>query len=112
MILRSIADANKAEAQSRARSASEVFLKTQKDIQPPFAILYQAEHSMLAGELARAFVAPEFCELPLEAVRAAGQHDFGWQASDQAQMDVLAEQMPRPFPALSTEETMPSWHRC
>lgn len=96
----------------KASPAWKVFLDSQKNVEPPFAIVYQAEHARVAGQLARALTSPAFCDLPTQAIEAAGQHDFGWQASDQSQMDLLGERMPRPFPALTTEETLPSWRAC
>src|SRR5579875_1731117 len=84
-----------------SKPASEVFIQTEKQLQPPFGIIFQAEHSVLAGHLAKAFLPTAFGELPPEVIQAISQHDFGWKESDQAQMDLRSETTPRPFPALS-----------
>ena len=91
------------------RPGWEVFLKTEKRVAAPLGIIFQAEHSMLAGQLASALLPDAFGELPPEVIQAISEHDFGWKHSDQAQMDSLDRSAPRPFPALSTEETLPSW---
>jgi hypothetical protein len=91
-------------------AAWDVFLESQKRAKPPCAIIFQAEHSKLAGDLAEALLPEVFGEFPRDVIQAIGQHDFGWNASDQSQIESLGQAGPRPFPSLSTEETLPSWH--
>jgi hypothetical protein len=75
----------------------------------PYAIIFQAEHSNLAGQLTEALSEDVFGKLSPEVIQAAGQHDFGWQDSDESQIQALGQKSPRPFPDLSVEETLPSW---
>ena len=84
-------------------------MQTEKNVSPPCIIIFQPEHSVLAGAIARALVPDLFGELPAEVLAAIAQHDYGWSSSDTAQMQSLAQRLPRPFPALSNEEIMPSW---
>jgi hypothetical protein len=110
MILRSLSQPKeKAVDGSDAPKASEVFIETQKQVQVPYAIIFQAEHSQLAGQLAAALSEDVFGRLSSEVMQATGQHDFGWEASDQGQIEALSQRSPRPFPDLSAEETLPSW---
>jgi hypothetical protein len=90
--------------------ASQAFIQMERQVSPPFAIIFQAEHSILAGHLAEALLHHIFGEIPPEVILAISQHDFGWQHNDQAQMNSRNERAPLPFPALSTEETLPSWY--
>lgn len=93
-----------------AKPASQIFLQTEKRIDLPFAIIFQAEHSALAGHIAQALSPHVFGKLPREVIEAISQHDFGWNSSDQSQMAARGHQTPRPFPELSTEESLPSWY--
>jgi hypothetical protein len=110
MILRSLSQQQERTAERpEAPKASEVFIETQKHVTAPYAIIFQAEHSQLAGQLAAALSENTFGEISPEVIQAAGQHDFGWQASDEGQIQSLGQKSPRPFPDLSVEETLPSW---
>ncbi len=111
MILRSLSEARPMPDAPGAASASEVFIETQKDITTPYALIFQAAHSKLAGDIATLFKPDVFGQLPNQVIRAVGEHDFGWQESDQSQIDALHQRPPRAFPSLSTEETMPSWNK-
>ncbi|MFL6416904.1 MAG: DUF3891 family protein [Bryobacteraceae bacterium] len=111
MILRTASRSNLNASQvSQAKPASKVFIESQKEAPPPYAIVFQAEHSRLAGALASGLRDEVFGELPPEVIQAIGEHDYGWQASDQSQINSRSAQEPRPFPKLSTEETVPSWN--
>lgn len=99
-----------AETERGAEPGWDVFLPTQRDVQAPFGIVLQADHSILAGHLAQALRRDVFGDLPPEVVQAIGQHDFGWKASDEAQLNSLDKSRPRPFPALHVDETSPSWN--
>lgn len=110
MILRSLTNLEKRPADlSAPQPASAVFIETQKHVNIPYAIIFQAEHSRLAGDLAQALSEDAFGRLPPEVIQAAAQHDVGWNTSDQAQIESLGHTSPRPFPALSAGETLPSW---
>jgi hypothetical protein len=98
------------EENSEVKPASEVFIQSQKAAALPYVIVFQAEHSRLAGALASGLRHDVFGELAPEVIQAIGEHDFGWEASDEGQIDSLAKDEPRPFPKLSTEETIPSWN--
>lgn len=89
--------------------AAKVFMELQRHAKPPCAIIFQAEHSTLAGDLAEALWESTFGGLPSEVIQAIEQHDSGWNASDQAQLQSIGQINPRPFPCLSAEETLPSW---
>lgn len=95
-----------------SRSAADVFIKTEKNVRPPCAIILQADHSRLAGQLAGALRTNPFGEFPAEVIEAAGQHDCGWQASDMAQLQHLGDATPQPFPRLSRVQTQPAWDEC
>lgn len=111
MILRLLSPPqSSAPANGHPKSAAEVFIQTEKQVHAPYGIIFQLEHSLLAGRLAQALVTDVFGELPPDVIQAIAQHDFGWQASDQAQMDALGRNSLRPFPAMSAEETLPSWN--
>ena len=110
MVLRSLSIASQSSSRRLdPKPGWEVFLNTEKQIVAPLAIIFQAEHSLLAGQLASALSRDAFGELPPEVTQAISEHDFGWKGSDQAQMESLDRSAPRPFPALSTQETLPSW---
>jgi hypothetical protein len=112
MILRSLPTRNDEQKMPpEAQAASAVFLQTEQQVRPPYAVIFQAEHSQLAGELAKALREEIFGDLHPEAIQAAGQHDLGWNQSDTAQMEQLGQTELRPFPALRTAETLPSWRR-
>ena len=111
MILRSLSTAvQPARLAVQARPAAEVFIQTQKHVDAPYGIILQPEHSALAGHLAEALSLDAFGKLPDDVILAASQHDFGWKTSDQAQIHLLGERQPRPFPALTVEETLRSWN--
>lgn len=110
MILRPLSQVSASTSdRSGARPASAIFIETQKHVKAPCAIIFQAEHSNLAGQLAEALSEDIFGELSPEVIQATGQHDFGWEASDKGQIEALGHASPRPFPSLSPEETIPSW---
>jgi hypothetical protein len=110
MILRPLSDGGgPATKQDEIRPASAVFLEREKRVMPPYAVIFQREHSKLAGDLASALREDIFGDLNAEVIEAAGQHDFGWDPSDSAQIESLPEGKLRPFPALSVEQTLPSW---
>ncbi|MBV8569620.1 MAG: DUF3891 family protein, partial [Acidobacteriaceae bacterium] len=46
-----------------------------------------------------------------DVIAAIARHDFGWDESDERQLKALPDAVPRPFPALDTEETLPSWSK-
>jgi hypothetical protein len=93
-------------------SASEVFIETEKSVHPPCIIVLQADHSRLAGDLARALSSEPFGDFPAEVIEAAAEHDFGWTESDRCQMQNLNTTPPKPFPRLSFQESQPSWDAC
>ncbi len=110
MILRTVPRSNAGFKQiSELKPASDVFIQSQKSAEKPYVIIFQAEHSRLAGDLASGLRPDVFGELPPEVIQAIGEHDFGWKVSDESQIDSLSRREPRPFPKLSTEETLPSW---
>jgi hypothetical protein len=112
MILKPLSTSLAAERQStQVRSARDVFIDAEKQVNAPFAIIFQAEHSILAGQLALALDGQAFGELPLEVIEATEQHDFGWNISDEGQVEQLGRRSPRPFPDLSVDETLPSWRQ-
>src|SRR3954454_5040769 len=111
MILRTDSRSNsKSDPVSEVKPASDVFLQSQKAAEPPYAIVFQAEHSRLAGALASGLRHDVFGELPPEVIQAIGEHDFGWNVSDESQLSCISERDSRPFPKLSTGETIPSWN--
>lgn len=108
MILRALSTAHSPAARD-VEPAAHVFIELEKQTGPPCAIIFQAEHSNLAGELAKGLDYDAFGEFPVEVIQAAAEHDFGWAESDEQQMQSLGKKPPRPFPRLSVEETLPSW---
>jgi hypothetical protein len=111
MILRPLSQNPSAEKRVEAKPASEVFVQTQQDVGPPCAIIRQADHARLAGNIARALSPDIFGELPPEVLRAIGDHDLGWEESDGSQIDELPEKPPRAFPSLDTAETLSAWRK-
>jgi Protein of unknown function (DUF3891) len=110
MILRPLSNAGSSSPeQDGPRPASTVFLEREKHITAPYAVVFQREHSQLAGELASALREDIFGELTPDVIGAAGQHDFGWDPSDLSQIESLPQGKLRPFPDLSVGETLPSW---
>lgn len=89
----------------------QAFLETQNHVASPYTMLFQAEHARLSGALAAALSPEAFGPLPPAVVEAIGSHDAGWEESDREQLERAAIASPRPFPALGTEETLPSWER-
>lgn len=110
MILRALHDPASAFASS-PEPANQVFLQTQKHVPPPYAIILQAEHSNLAGGLAELLSPDLFGDLPPEVIQAAREHDLGWTDKDREQIENQKRQSPKPFPALSAADTLPSWQR-
>ncbi len=92
------------------KPASHTFIQSQKAAEPPYAAVFQAEHSRLAGALASKLRGDVFGALPFGVIQAIGEHDFGWKVSDESQINSLSQREPRPFPKLSTENTLPSWN--
>jgi hypothetical protein len=92
--------------------AFRVFLDSQQTGPGPDAVILQPDHSRLAGEIAARLRPEIFGDLPPEVVEAIAQHDFGWLASDEDQLAHITDTALRPFPALSPEETLPSWIAC
>jgi hypothetical protein len=91
------------------RPAFQVFLEAEGQQTAPKAVILQAEHAKLAGEIARHLRKEVFGELPREVLEAIAEHDLGWAGSDQAQLDANARQPMRPFPRLLVEEIVPPW---
>ncbi len=108
MIIHSLSQPREA-APSGPRPAAQVFLDSQSRLRAPFDIVFQAEHSRLAGDLARALRGNVFGELGEQVLHAIAEHDAGWEASDANQLRLLGSKAPRPFPSLSAAETLPSW---
>ena len=75
MILRSISAPSNAAEASEAKPASEVFIRTQKNVRPPYAIIFQAAHSKLAGDIASLLAPDLFGELPADVIRGIREHD-------------------------------------
>jgi hypothetical protein len=110
MILRPLSNVHSVRSQEdEIRPASAAFLEREKHVTAPYAVVFQREHSQLAGDLAGALREEIFGELPPEVIQAASQHDFGWDPSDSSQLESLPQTKLRPFPDLSVEETLPSW---
>ncbi len=110
MILRSL-QAEKTSQGSKSEPASAVFLETQKQVQVPYAIVLQSEHSRLAGDLTAALSEDIFGDLNPQVIQASAEHDFGWDESDEKQLQAIGEHSPQPFPELSVEETLDSWRK-
>lgn len=91
------------------RPAFRVFLELQKRPGAPAAVILQPDHSKLAGEIAKALRPEVFGDLPEPVMRAVAEHDFGWRASDEAQLAAIRQHPPRPFPLLSAAESLPAW---
>jgi Protein of unknown function (DUF3891) len=85
-------------------SAANLFLDSQKHPAQATGFVTQLAHSELAGELARQLLTEPFGLLPPEVAEAAESHDRGWAASDRRQLAHLAEQTPKPFPAMQQDE--------
>jgi hypothetical protein len=93
-----------------AKPVWQAFLDTQKRVDPSYGIVLQSDHARLAGDLA-AILSPDlFGPLPPEVIDAVSRHDFGWKESDEAQLRAIERVPLRPFPILSPDETLPSWH--
>lgn len=91
-------------AEYHVPDAADLFLESQRHPEQATGIVTQLAHSELAGELARQLLATPFGELPPEVAEAAKNHDRGWGKSDQRQLAHLAEQTPKPFPAMHQDE--------
>ena len=89
--------------------AYEAFLKTQVQSEPTYGLLFQSEHSRVAGALAQALRPQVFGQLNPDVIAAIAHHDYGWEANDKAQLEMLSRQPPHSFTKLSAEETLPSW---
>ncbi len=98
-----------ADSLDRLEPAYQAFVRTQTVSPPPLEILFQSEHSRLAGALAQALLPDVFGELKPEVITAIAHHDYGWDASDQQQIDAIYDRAPRPFTEVSPEETLPCW---
>lgn len=94
----------------KPQPASDLFIELQKKIGPPCIIVTQTDHCKFAGRLASSLRPEIFGDFPLEVIGAISEHDYGWQQSDQEQLDALPGKEPRPFPKLSTQETLSSWN--
>jgi len=111
VILRSLSEREIVAVEQLApRAAWEVFDESQKHVRPPYAIVFQSEHSRVAGQIATALHDEVFGALKPEVIQAIAEHDFGWNDSDKEQLELLGTRDPRPFPALSAQETLPSWY--
>ena len=98
------------ERSSDAEPAFAAFRKTQQSLPVPFGLLYQSEHSRLAGALARALSPDVFGDLTQDVIAAVADHDCGWDPSDRKQFESIAEgSAPVSFTAMSPEQTLPSW---
>ncbi|MFL6446565.1 MAG: DUF3891 family protein [Bryobacteraceae bacterium] len=112
MILRAASSSNPNEPYAPdVKPAFEVFIQSQKAVKPPYAIIFQAEHSRVEGLLASALRQEIFGALSPEVIQGIGEHDYGWEKSDRSQLNSVATREPLPFPRLSTEETVPSWNQ-
>ncbi len=98
-----------AEESSTVEPAYQAFLKTQRSLHARYGLLFQSEHSRLAGSLAGALLPGVFGELNADVIAAIAHHDYGWDTSDQKQFDHLSENDPLSFTAVSASETLPSW---
>ncbi len=85
-------------------AAVDLFLESQKHASEASGIVTQLAHSELAGELARQLLPTIFGKLPPEVAEAAENHDRGWTESDRHQLARLAEETPKPFPAMHQDE--------
>ena len=92
-----------------ARPAWQVFLESQRAVDPPYGVISQPEHSRLAGDLAVALIPETFGELTPEAIDAIRQHDQGWQDHDDAQLAHVGPDCPKPFPAIAPHEAHACW---
>jgi Protein of unknown function (DUF3891) len=97
------------ETSAKVRPAFRVFSAVQDAPGSPFALLFQSEHSRLAGQLAEALNPSLFGALNRDVVTAIANHDAGWNPNDRKQLDSLAVQMPTTFTKLSPSETVPNW---
>lgn len=111
MILRSVVFVDVATL-ANPEPAFKLFLRTQRSVSKPYQPILQPTHSHLAGELAARLIPETFGPLPVEAIEAARQHDYGWISSDTKQLRIESEQTLRPFPQLAPDETIPSWKDC
>ena len=96
-------------APERARPAWQVFLESQRGLEPPYAVICQPEHSRLAGDLATALITDAFGELTPAVLDAIRQHDQGWQVHDDAQLAAVGRACPKPFPAIAPPEAHACW---
>src|SRR5581483_9034623 len=91
------------------RPAFQAFLESQLERKPPAAVILQADHARLAGEIAANLAAGAFGDLPPDVLEAIAQHDIGWDVSDRNQILHILETPLRPFPQLSPAEWFPAW---
>lgn len=106
MILRTLGPKEERPPLSTPQAARTVFLNSQKDVTAPFAIILQADHARLAGDLAAGLHDDVFGRLEAEVIRATAEHDLGWEESDGRQIEAIAGQRPRPFPDIDAEESI------
>ena len=110
MVLRSLSQ-DKPLNGAQPQPASKVFLETQKHIKAPYAIILQAEHSQLAGDLSAALSDNIFGELDPQVIQGTAEHDVGWDVSDKAQLEALGQQNPHPFPEIAVSENLDAWRK-
>jgi hypothetical protein len=97
------------DTQPAIRPAWQVFLETQKNVDPPYGIVFQADHARLSGDLAAILNRDVFGPLAPEVVVAIAGHDACWQSGDEAQVATMQKKPPRPFPLLPGEQSNPFW---
>ena len=109
MIVRRLSISSEALRDGQARPAFTAFLDAQRNVQPPYSVLLQATHSELAGNLVAALLPDAFGEIRPEVIESARRHDFGWNPSDERQLERAGNRGPKPFPDLTHEEQVSSW---
>jgi hypothetical protein len=103
MLFRSLS----AEPLHHIEPAYEAFMKTQNGPQASYGLLFQSEHSRLAGAIAQALVPSVFGDLNADVITAIAHHDYGWDLSDQQQMNKLPDHVPYSFVDANPEDTLP-----
>ena len=112
MILRHAPDAKAGQEpeERKVEPAWKVFFSTQQRAASPEAVVLQAAHAALAGELASHLLPEAFGELRPEVIEAATRHDWGWAESDERQIATEPARKLKPFPEMKADE-LPSWRR-